>query len=271
MPALLLLFAAPARASGIVLATTATGGGPMDSRAAIALQSHRVHAVVNGPIADVTVDQTFRNETDRRLEGTYLFPLPEGAAVSKFAMTLGGRMVEGEVMDAVRAREIYESVVRRRRDPGLLEYVGRGLFRARVFPIEPRGRVDIRLSFQQVLPDDAGTLEFRYPLATARMHGQPVEETVVTVDVESDVPIRAVYSPSHPVALVREEADADGTKKPVRIAFLSDDWRALSRRDPKVARFLALGPRVVFRWEGRVYEVVPPERADDAGADRGGK
>ena len=55
---------------------------------------------IDGPVANVTVEQTFRSAVDRELEGTYLFPLPEGAAVSRFAMTMGGKLVEGEVMDA---------------------------------------------------------------------------------------------------------------------------------------------------------------------------
>ena len=186
--------------------------GPRPSRRGtqnpVRLKDHRVEGTIQGRVADVTVEQVFHNDSGRQLEGTYLFPLPEGASVAKFAMTMGGKMVEGEIMEAAEARRIYTDIVRRRRDPGLLEYLGRGLFRARVFPIEPHQDLTIRLSFQQILPENDGTLEFRYPLATDRLHGQPVENALVSLKVESDVDIKAIYSPSHDVAVVR-----DGNRK----------------------------------------------------------
>ena len=205
---LLPALAAPAHAHGLLTAGRVDGGTPPPEtrgQSALRLSTHRVKATVTGPVAHVAMEQTFLNTTDQQLEGTYLFPLPEGAVVSKFAMTLGGKLIEGEVMDAGQARAVYEQIVRRRRDPGLLEYVGRGLFRASVFPIEPRSKVDIRLAFEQVLPDHNGTLEFRYPLATSRIHGEPVDEVVVTVDVASEVPVRSLYSPSHRVAVAHKD------------------------------------------------------------------
>jgi Ca-activated chloride channel homolog len=125
-------------------------------------------------------------------------------------MTMGGKMVEGEIVEAAKARQIYQDIVRRRRDPGLLEYMGRGLFRARVFPIEPHADLTIRLTFQQILRDDGGTLEWRYPLSTDRLNGAPVENALVHVRVKSHVDLKGVYSPSHDIAVVRKgnrEAD----------------------------------------------------------------
>ncbi len=170
----------------------------------VRLQGHTVKAQINDRIASVTVEQVFRNHSSRQLEGTYLFPLPEGAVVSKFAMTMFGKMVQGEIIERNEARRIYQSIVSRRRDPGLLEYMGRGLFRAKVFPIEPRKDLTIRLTYQQVLPEDAGTLEFRYPLATDRLNITPVKSVVLDVKVNSSVDIKAIYSPSHRVEVKRE-------------------------------------------------------------------
>lgn len=209
--------APPAHANGILVTDPGTGPVVIDppgrrvpppvppSRwSPVRLKSHRVSGHVIDQTAEVTVEQTFHSDADRQLEGTYLFPLPEGAAVGKFAMTMGGKMVEGAVIEANEARRVYQSIVSRRRDPGLLEYMGRGLFQARVFPIEPRQDLTIRLTFQMVLRDDAGTVEFRYPLASDRLNGQPVEEVVVDVKVESGVDIKTVWSPSHEVAIARE-------------------------------------------------------------------
>lgn len=172
-------------------------------RTPVTLKGHSVTAVVNDNVAEVTVEQVFHNSSGRQLEGTYLFPLPEGASVSQWAMTMGGKMVQGEIMEASRARRIYEDIVRRRRDPGLLEYMGRGLFKARVFPIMPRSDLTIRLTFQQVLPEDGGTLEFRYPLATDRFNHTPVQSTVIDIKVDSSVDLKAIYSPTHSVEVTR--------------------------------------------------------------------
>jgi len=221
----LFLLAPEAHGNGILM----TGSGaraPTDARQTqVRLQSHRVAVKITDQVAHVTVEQVFRSRARRQLEGTYVFPLPEGAVVSDFAMTMAGKMVKGEVIEARRARRIYEGIVRRRRDPGLLEYLGRGLFRARVFPIEPGKDLTIRLSFQQVLHDDAGTLEFRYPLATDRMNGAPVQDVLVKVDIESRVDLKAVYSPSHKLEVKREgerkaQASFESHAKPQKHDFL---------------------------------------------------
>ena len=144
-------------------------------------------------------------------------------------------MVEGAVIEANEARRVYQSIVSRRRDPGLLEYMGRGLFQARVFPIMPREDLTIRLSFSLVLRDDLGTIEFRYPLASDRLNGQPVEEVVVDVKVESAVDIKTVWSPSHEVAISR-----DGERK-ARVSF----ERSGRRQDKDFLLYVGRSPEAV--------------------------
>ena len=68
------------------------------------------------------------NESRRQVEGTYVFPLPDGAAINDFAMWVDGERLPGEILAADEARRIYEDIVRRQRDPALLEYVGRSIF-----------------------------------------------------------------------------------------------------------------------------------------------
>ncbi len=229
LPALLIasgaLFAAPAaHANGILIGNNGADlrrRRPHRPRPApvVRLKGHSVTAELNDRIASVTVEQVFHNHSNQQLEGTYLFPLPKGAVVSKFAMTMGGKMVQGEIIERNEARRIYESIVRRRRDPGLLEYMGRGLFRARVFPIEPRKDLTIRISYQQVLPEDAGTIEFRYPLATDRMNSSAVQKASVDIKVASSVDIKTLYSPSHSVEITR-----DGERK-ARVSYERQDRR----------------------------------------------
>src|SRR5687768_8970333 len=81
------------------------------------------------------ITETFVNRGARVGEADYMFPLPKGAAFQDLKLSINGEMVAGETMNADRARRIYEEIVRSQRDPALLEWMGYGLFRARIFPI----------------------------------------------------------------------------------------------------------------------------------------
>ncbi|MBV9469583.1 MAG: hypothetical protein JOZ57_10110, partial [Abitibacteriaceae bacterium] len=78
---------------------------------------------INGGVARTHLEQTFQNVTNRTVEGTYVFPLPEGAAVSGFAMTVNGKRTEAEILDGDKAREIYTGIVQKMRDPAILEFI----------------------------------------------------------------------------------------------------------------------------------------------------
>jgi Ca-activated chloride channel family protein len=106
------------------------------------------------------VDQEFYNPNPQRLEGTYLFPIPKGGQIDKFTMEIAGQQVQAELLSADKARAIYEDIVRKLKDPALLEYAGRDVFKVRVFPIEPNSRKRITLSYTQVLASDAGLISY---------------------------------------------------------------------------------------------------------------
>ncbi len=195
------LLSSAALANGIVVETPRPEPLPP-----VRMREHRVTATIHDRGASVTVEQVFVNHSSAALEGTYLFPLPPDAAVGEFAMTVGDRLVEGEVLEASRARAIYESIVRQRRDPGLLEYCGRGVFRARVFPLEPGKETRVRLTYQQVLPEEAGAVEWTYPLGADALNRAPLESVIVDVRFESVAELRSVLCPSHAVEVRREGA-----------------------------------------------------------------
>jgi len=81
---------------------------------------HHVKVKIDGQIATTSVDQDFYNPNSQRLEGTYLFPIPKGGQIDKFTMEIGGKQVEAELLSADKAREIYEDIVRKMKDPALL-------------------------------------------------------------------------------------------------------------------------------------------------------
>src|SRR5437660_1649612 len=160
LPVLLVLaVAGPAQARGLLIPTE-------KKLPPLAMLNHQVKVAIDDQVAVTTVEQTFRNHTDRQLEATYIFPVPKGASVRKFSMWVDGKEVRGELVEADKARQIYTSIVQRTQDPGLLEYMGNNLLRLKVFPILPRGDQKIPLSFTSVAPNENGLVEYVYPLRT---------------------------------------------------------------------------------------------------------
>jgi Vault protein inter-alpha-trypsin. len=101
------------------------------------VKSIQLDTKIIGQVATTHVEQVFRNDTPYTLEGTYFFPIPETASVVEFAIWENGKRLSGEVRSREEARRIYDEIVRRQRDPGLLEYAGKDLFQASIFPIPP--------------------------------------------------------------------------------------------------------------------------------------
>ncbi|HEX4627890.1 MAG TPA: VIT domain-containing protein, partial [Gemmatimonadales bacterium] len=121
-----------------------------------------VQVAVTGRAARVTVEEWFRNSGPMLDEASYLYPLPGEAVFSDFSLWQGDRELKGEPMDAAQARGIYEEIVRRKRDPALIELAGHGLLRARVFPIAPGETRKITLRYTQLLDRVGDAWRFRY-------------------------------------------------------------------------------------------------------------
>ncbi len=149
-----------------VRANACEDGAPMSLTASdgtgLRLASLTARAVVEGPLAFTELRLSFDNPEDRQLEGRFAITLPPGAALSRFSMKIGGRWQEGEVVERQAARVAYEDFLHRRQDPALLEKDAGNVFRARVFPIPPRARKELILSYSQELAHEAEP--YRLPL-----------------------------------------------------------------------------------------------------------
>jgi Ca-activated chloride channel family protein len=170
----------------------------------LAMVNHKVATAIEDQVAITTVEQTFRNHTDRNLEATYLFPVPRGASVDRFTMWVDGREQGGELLDAKKANQVYTDIVRRTQDPGLLEYLGNNLMRLRVFPIPPKGDQKIKISYKSIAPKDGNVVEYVYPLKTDGKGTRTLEEFSVKVTIRSQHPIETVYSPTHAITTTRK-------------------------------------------------------------------
>lgn len=170
----------------------------------VIIELHRVSVEIGNQVATTRIEQVFYNDSARIAEGTYVFPLPAGAAVSNLVMWVDGKPIEARILDADEARAIYDEIVRRMRDPALLEYVGAGAIQASVFPIQPFSEVKIEIEYGQLLPVEDGLVRYVYPLRTDHLTRRPVERLSINVSVRSNDPISTIYSPTHRIAISRD-------------------------------------------------------------------
>ncbi len=192
---LTVLFTGAASAQGFLVPPD----DPSLGNTTFSLETQRVLVAVEAGVASFQVDQEFRNNTARQLEATFYFPLPENAALADFSMWINGKKTKGELLERQQAVQVYEEIVRRMVDPGILEYVGQDLIRARIFPIPPNGTQKIQVCFESIVELEGSLAEVRYPLKAPSALQGTTGDLTIKAEIHSDIPVRSVYSPSHPV------------------------------------------------------------------------
>jgi Ca-activated chloride channel family protein len=225
----------------------------------LAMLNHKVSIKVEDQVAITRVEQTFRNHTARQLEATYIFPVPKGASVNKFTMYVGGSEVKGEMVEAGKARDIYNSIVRRTQDPGLLEYIGTNLLRMRVFPIPPNGDQKVSLSYTSVANREGGMIEYVYPLKTDGKATQTLEELTVSADITSQHGVQNVYSPTHAITLKRRSDKEVTVSFDKKQGLLDKDFQLFYQLGDKDVGLTALTHRPVASEKGHFMMLMTPK------------
>lgn len=151
-------------------------------------------------VSKTTVEEVFYNETNRRLEGTFYFPLPPNASISRLAMEINGKLEEGVCLEREKAREVYEGIVRRMQDPALLEWMPGGIFKCRIFPIEARSEKRIILSYTQALPMKSGKTQYVYPLSAEH----PIGNLTIDFAVKFGAKVRNVTCRTHAIDIEKK-------------------------------------------------------------------
>lgn len=207
---------------------------------------HKVTVEIRDQIARTTIEESFVNRTNSRLEGQFYFPLPQDASISGFGMWIGNELVEADVVEKQRAREIFETILREKRDPGLLEWTGGNIFKARVFPIFPHSEKRIKITYTQVLPLRGNKYRYTYGLRSELLRQFPLRDLSIDLKIYSESTLRKVECPSH-------SARIDQTDHSGHIEFSAQEY------SPD-ADFEA-----VIEIDGRSSDVVvvPHQRGDD--------
>ena len=172
-------------------ARSGAADGPQRGGRIVALPiiEEQINVDIDGQYASTRLRQTFHNRSDNRIEGLYTLRAGPGTKADGFAYWNGEQKIVGEVFESGVARQVYQNVTRRRRDPGLLEETGDGVFSFAVFPIEPGERKRVEVSYGQWLPRTVDTVELHAPVT------RPDSEIAVTIWDGRE--LRDITSPTH--------------------------------------------------------------------------
>ena len=206
------------------------------------LSYQRVEVAIEGQVATTKVEQSYRNTTDRDLEAEYIFPLPAGASVRDFSMWVDGKRYEGKAIDARAARQTYEDIVRRLQDPGLLEYIGRDLWKMRIYPVPRRGEQKIQLTFTSILPIEGGMISYQYNLRTGQAIRATEKDFTMVVRIKGPDPLGPSLQPeprrgTRPAGRSRGGGELRAKRVPARQGL-----SALLRAQGRASRVLPLDP-----------------------------
>jgi len=194
--------------------------------------SSQVVATLADRVLHFEVTETFTNFGPRLAEADYVFPLPAGAAFQDLQLSIDGQLVAGEALNATEARGVYEEIVRRLRDPALVEWVGTGMLRARIFPIGPNEVKKVVVRFQTVARREGDAIRVDYagggppnPSATYVSNPRndsagtaPPPPTFFTLTYRAADGFGTAYSPTH---ILRTERDGD--RRTIRVDGAAHD------------------------------------------------
>jgi len=178
-------------------------GGPPVKHYALQIRSQRVEVEITDQVAITETQQSFYNPSRRRMEGEFFFPIPKGAVIEKFTMWVNGVETSAELLDAAKARKIYEEIVRRQKDPALLEYSEQDLFKVRIFPIEPESETKIRISYREILHKEDNLTEFQYRMNLSKNHPAPIENLSFKINLTTTEELKDIYSPTFKIESTR--------------------------------------------------------------------
>jgi len=229
---------------------SASGAGAVE---ALELRKLDVRVRTEGDLAVTEVEHVFHNPADGRpREGTFRFPVPDGAMLTGMAMEIDGKLVEGEIVERDRARQIYDEVVDSMQDPALLEWEAGNWFKLRVFPIPANGDKRVVIRYTAPLSRSGHDHEYAYDLAIANasaggaapgaigelsisVDGKQVAHEMAATGLEIAVPVATP-------PIVMRETRKDATYTAVRVA---PDASLLAAPAPAAAR-AGLDVAIVF-------------------------
>jgi Ca-activated chloride channel family protein len=154
-------------------------------------------------LAVTTLVITVKNNSPRQAEAEMILPVPEEAVFKTFTFDGAQPGATARLLPKAEARQLYDSIVARSKDPALLEFVGTGALKSSVFPVAPGGMQKVRVTWEQLLKADGPRLDYLLPRTEALEYNVP---WTLTGTVKSSGPVGAIYSPSHDIVMEQNAA-----------------------------------------------------------------
>lgn len=148
---------------------------------AIKMSKLNITTTVIGNIATTRMDMTFYNDSNQVLSGELYFPLNEGQTISQFALEVNNKLRDGVAVEKAKGRAVYESTIRRRVDPGLVELTKGNNFKTRIYPIPAKGTKRVVVSYEQELINTGSDIYYQLPL----YFNEKIDDFSLTIEVES--------------------------------------------------------------------------------------
>lgn len=163
--------------------------------------NHYVTVTINDTYARTRVEQEFRNDGYRDLQGVYMFPVP-GGGVRDVKLIVDGKTLEGTLLGSEEAKKTYQQYVIERKDASLLEYVGRDAFSSSI--VLPRGKtVKVVITYEQIIQSSGGLYSYTYPLSPERYSTKPIDPVNITINISAPGTLGFIYSPTHNITVQR--------------------------------------------------------------------
>jgi Ca-activated chloride channel family protein len=172
------------------------------------IESLDIDARLIAGISEVDLTQTFVNDSKQTIRSRCVMPLPYDATVQKLTFLIDGEEIEGRMLAKDKANEIFESYVRRNKDPALVQWIGYGLLQTDVFPIPPGAKRVVTIRYSQIPKRTDGMIDWSLPLTTARYSTKPVEKIALRLTIDSDTEIGNIYSPTHKIETEQAKTSA---------------------------------------------------------------
>lgn len=202
----------------------------------VELREVQARIAIRDQVASTTLRFAVFNPGQRVTEAQLLLPVPEGSAVKHFELEGLGEHGIARVLPRDEATRIYQEIVSKNIDPGLLEFVGCNLIKSSVFPVPASGTQWVNVQFEQVLPADGARVDYVLPRTEAlEITGT---QWSIAVEIASTTPVSTVYSPSHDLVTSRESdrflkinvpsASATNDAGPFRISYVTNPGNAVA-------------------------------------------
>lgn len=168
------------------------------------IQRHHMKINIKNQLTTTKVDQIFVNPNDFEVNGMYIFPVPDDAVISKFALSIDGELVNGELLSQEQAHRIYRDSARYGGNRAILEHLGTRAYVAKVPGIPAYGERRVQFAYSQIISTDSDLTKYTYPLSLAKSASGLIGNLHIEMEIESDDALRAMHSPSHEVTIDRK-------------------------------------------------------------------